>query len=269
MSELSVPFKNKPRLTLVVSAGFALLLAVMPAGFKYSFSSAVSSMVYAPLFSLGASFNQLLSVKRENQELRERLLSSNLENQSLKEAAREAQRLKSLLGLPAPPSFSPLAAKVVGMEPTQPPTEITVNRGSREGVRRNLPAVSPYGLVGKVLDATPDAAVVQLLFDPGCRVAARNQRSRVLGIVKWKSGPCLSFENVALGNDVAPGDTIVSSGLGGIFPEGLLIGTVARVESDSAFSFKQIEINPAVRFSALDEIFILLPGRGETWPREW
>jgi rod shape-determining protein MreC len=201
--------------------------------------------------------------------LRERVVALNLENQALKEAAREVGRLKSLLGLPALPGFEPLAARVIGMEPAHPPTEITVNRGAREGVRRNLPAVNPFGLVGKVLDATPDAAVVQLLFDPGCRVAARDQRSRVLGIVKWKSGPRLSLENVSLGDDVLPGDTLVSSGLGGIFPEGLLIGTILSVKADSTFTFKQIEIEPAVRFSALDEIFILLPKGEGVQPREW
>jgi len=93
----------------------------------------------------------------------------------------------------------------------------------------------------------------------GCRVAARDQRSRILGIVKWKSGPYLSFENVSPADDVAKGDTVVSSGLGGIFPEGLVIGTIKSVAADTASFFRKIELSPAVGFSALDEVFILVP----------
>ncbi|MGE5693520.1 MAG: rod shape-determining protein MreC, partial [Candidatus Zixiibacteriota bacterium] len=149
----------------------------------------------------------------------------------------------------------------VGVEATHRPTEITVNRGAKDGIRRNLPVVHLNGLVGKVMDATPDAAVIQLLFDPGCRVAARDRRSRVLGIVKWKSGPYLSLDNVSLSDDVAIGDTIISSGLGGIFPEGLVIGTVKTALADTASFFRRIEVLPAVSFSALDEVFIWVPAK--------
>ncbi|MCI0595641.1 MAG: rod shape-determining protein MreC, partial [candidate division Zixibacteria bacterium] len=215
--------------------------------------------LYAPFFTLGKAFSELVAVRETNRRLTSELLNQELENQALKETALENKRLRELLGLSAPGGFRPVAAELLGVEATHRPAEITVNRGADDGIRRNLPVVHLNGLVGKVLDATQKAAVIQLLFDPGCRVAARDQRSRVLGIVKWKSGPYLSFENVSPADDVAKGDTVVSSGLGGIFPEGLLVGTVKSVAADTASFFRKIELLPAVGFSALDEVFILVP----------
>ncbi len=261
MSELSVPFKNKPKAAIALTAGFSLLLLILPQNVKYSFSTAISKTLYAPFFSAGNALAELVTVRKTNQRLKNEVLALRLENQALRETSHENERLRNLLNLSAPPSFTPVAAEVVGLEPTHRPTEITVNRGSKDGLRRNLPVVHLNGLIGKVVDATPDAAVIQLLFDPGCRVAARDRKSRVLGIVKWKSGPYLSFDNVAPTDDVAVGDTIVSSGLGGVFPEGLVVGTVRTVATDTLSIFRQIELTPTVRFSALDEVFVLVPKR--------
>ncbi len=259
MSELSVPFKSKPKIAVALTAGFALLLLILPKAVKLSFSSAVSKTLYAPFFTLGKAFSELVAVRETNRRLTSELVARGLENQALKETAFENRRLRELLGLSAPPDFRPVTAELVGIEATHRPAEITVNRGARDGIRRNLPVVHLNGLVGKVLDVTEKAAIIQLLFDPGCRVAARDQRSRVLGIVKWKAGPHLSFENVSPADDVVPGDTVVSSGLGGIFPEGLVVGTVISVTADTASFFRKIELLPAVGFSALDEVFILVP----------
>ncbi len=268
MTEITVPFKSKPKVAIALTAGFSLALLVLPQTVRYSFASAISKTVYAPFFSFGKFLSELVTVQQTNQHLQSRLLQLSLENQALKETALENERLRGLLGLPAPAGFVPVTVKLVGVEPTQRPTEITVNRGSKDEIRRNQPAVHLKGLVGKVVDATPDAAIVQLLFDPGCRVAARVQRSRVLGIVKWKSGPYLSLENVSPTDDVAPGDTIISSGLGGIFPEGLVVGTVRSVGSDTTSIFRKIELVSTVAFSALEEVFILVPKRGPEWERK-
>jgi len=265
VSELSVPFKNKPKAAIALTAGFSLLLLILPKDVKYSFSTAISNTLYAPFFSLGNTLSELVAVKETNRRLKNDLLTLGLVNQALKETSLENERLRKLLGLSATPDFRPVAAELVGVESTHRPTEITVNRGSKDGIRRNLPVVQLNGLVGKVVDATPDAAVIQLLFDPGCRVAARNRRSRVLGIVKWKSGPYLSLDNISPSDDVVPGDTIVSSGLGGIFPEGLMVGTVKTVTADTASIFRKIELAPAVGFSALDEVFILVPKKTSGW----
>lgn len=259
MSELSVPFKNKPKAAIALTAGFSLLLLILPQSVKYSFSTAISRTLYAPFFSIGNALADLVTVRKANQRLKNEILALQLENQALRESSLENERLRRLLNLSAPPGFSPVAAEVVGLEPTHRPTEITVNRGAKDGLSRNLPVVHLNGLVGKVVDATPDAAVIQLLFDPGCRVAARDRKSRVLGIVKWKSGPYLSFDNVAPADNVAVGDTIVSSGLGGVFPEGLVVGTVRTVAADTLSIFRKIDLAPAVGFSSLDEVFVLVP----------
>lgn len=259
MQQVSMPFKTKPKLAVALTVGFSLVLLILPQRVKYSFATAISGLVYAPFSALGNGLAELMAVRKNNQILRKSAIKLELENQALRETALENQRLKNLLGLPSPGGFEPLAAKVIGIESSPRPSEITINRGAKDGIRRNLPVVNLTGLVGKVTDATSGAAVVELLFNPGCRVAARDQRSRVLGIVKWKSGAYLTLDNISSSDDVAVGDTMVSSGLGGLFPEGLLIGTVRSVQTDSLSIFRRIEVFPAVRFAATEEVFVLLP----------
>jgi len=102
-----------------------------------------------------------------------------------------------------------------------------------------------------------DLLTVELLTSPNCRAAARDANTRVLGIVRWAGGRYLQFDNVSLSDTVNVGDTVITSGLGGIFPEDLPVGTIVSVEEGRSPFFKSIQIEPFVDFGALDELIIL------------
>jgi rod shape-determining protein MreC len=130
-------------------------------------------------------------------------------------------------------------------------------------VQVDWPVVTEDGLLGRVIDVSADVSRVRTLWDPLLRVAAYDQRSRAAGIVEWESGPYVQMSYLTRGADVVPGDTIISSGWGGIFPKGLLIGTVAVVDTVATGDFQRAEIAPAVRPDHLEAVFVIRPVIGE------
>jgi len=131
-----------------------------------------------------------------------------------------------------------------------------------EYIDQFLPVVDEKGLVGKIASSTGSVATVSLLIGPNCRVAARDNQTRTLGIIKWNTGRRLLLDGVAVENNVFPGDTIISSGMGGVFPEGLAVGVVAKVDTIPAEVFKQVVVEPFVDFGSLDNVMVMKPLSG-------
>jgi rod shape-determining protein MreC len=121
-----------------------------------------------------------------------------------------------------------------------------------------MPVISPSGIIGKTVAVDDKASTVQLLKDPSCKVAARVQRSRASGIVSYLGGPYLSLTNVPADQQVSVGDTVITSGLGGIFPRGLFIGTVTESRRKEGELFLEILVVPGAEFSILEEVFVVV-----------
>ena len=103
---------------------------------------------------------------------------------------------------------------------------------------------------------------VELLTSPNCRAAARDANTRVLGIVRWTGGKRLLLDNVSISDTVAVGDTVITSGLGGVFPEGLPVGIIVSVVTGESPFFKSIILDPFVDFGALEELIVLRKSGG-------
>jgi rod shape-determining protein MreC len=145
----------------------------------------------------------------------------------------------------------------VGKDATNWFKTILLDRGSLDGVRRNQPVLAPDGLIGKVVEVTPATARVQLLTDPMNAVGGLIQRTRVTGIVSGNLGAGARVRYLPLMADVVVGDEVVTSGMGGVFPKGILIGRIAAVERRSGALFQDAALQPAVDLSRLEEVLIL------------
>jgi rod shape-determining protein MreC len=200
----------------------------------------------------------LMNVQRENKHLRQRMAELSLENSMLKEAKLKNVQLRQLLDFTEESQFALRAAEVIGWEPDRTVNSILIDIGQSHGVQRNMPVVSPEGLVGKVYRVLPHVSVVQLLQDPNCRVSAIVQRSRILGIVEWERGVQCLLRHIPVKGDIRVGDVVVTSGMGGIFPKGLIIGSVVTVADEGWELFKQASIRPGVDVSHLEEVFVLI-----------
>jgi rod shape-determining protein MreC len=145
---------------------------------------------------------------------------------------------------------------------------LTVSRGATCGVRIGSVALAPQGVVGKVIAVSAHQALVQTIFEPDFRVAVLNSRTRELAMARPGQENLLNLDYVSPDADYQPGDTIITSGLGGIFPKGLNIGTVKTVQNKPDALFKPVSVQPFVNITRLEQVFILaIPA--ESLPEGW
>jgi len=225
----------------------------------------VTSVVVGSVTDVWRDYVDLRGMQRENKRLRQEVGTLSRRIEQLEEQALETQRLQRLLALREVPQAQALTARVAGKDATNWFKTILVDRGGLDGVRRNQPVVAPDGLVGRVVEVTPSSAKVQLLTDPVSAVGGLVQRTRVTGIVSGNLGAGTRVRYLPLMADVAVGDLVVTSGMGGVFPKGIPIGRLTAVERRSGALFQEASLQPTVDLSRLEEVLILTsppPGEG-------
>ncbi len=198
-----------------------------------------------------------LNLRRENRTLLEKNMDLSDEVNRLREARLENIRLRAMIEFKHKTKGKLIAADVVGKTLQLLRNTVTLNIGNRDGIRVNAAIVSPDGLVGKIVATSSGYSVGQILLNKEIRVSAKDQRSRVDGIVQWDGGPTLHFTNVVKTMDVKEGDVIVTSGYSTIYPEGIAIGVVASTRILPGSLFQAIDITPGVDFTRLEEVFVV------------
>jgi rod shape-determining protein MreC len=204
-------------------------------------------------------FQQKEALLEENRELKSRLDSLESLLIRLKEIETENQRLKELLGFREQLEQEYKAADVIGRSPSKWFSTITISLGSEDGVTVDAPVISRKGLVGRVLKLDARSAQVLLLTDPESGVGALISRSRDYGVVVGGSGPdTLVMRFFSKDADVRPGDQVLTSGVGSVYPEGLVIGEVAEVYVPQPGLVKECYVKPAVDFAHLEEVLVMI-----------
>lgn len=151
-------------------------------------------------------------------------------------------------------------AEVVGADVNPYLRYITINAGAQHGVKVGMPVVSSGAvLVGRVAQVTPRTAKVQLLTDAESAVAGLDQRSRVTGLVRGQPDGTLRMEYVPQSDEpeIQVGDIILTSGLGGLLPKGLVIGQVAEVKEAPYELFEPVLVRPAIDYSRLELVLVI------------
>jgi rod shape-determining protein MreC len=201
----------------------------------------------------------LTHVRSENLRLQHQLAELQGKLYRYEEAALQQQRLRELLGLRSLDFPHPVVAEVVGVDPSQWAEAVTINKGKADNLSKDLAVVIHQGLVGRIIEVTAHYATVLLLTDRRSAVDALVQRTRARGIVVGKSRRLCELRYVEFHEDIRVGDTIISSGFGGVYPKGLLIGTVTSVRQEAYGFFHEVEIQPAVDLARLEEVLVLVP----------
>ena len=207
-----------------------------------------------------ADYERLLD---ENRELGEKLAARENLNYQLLELQKENYRLREMLGFKRRTEYSLLPAEVIARDPGCWFETITINKGYADGVEKDMAVVTSQGLVGNVMFVSKDSSQVMMLTDSRRAVGALVQRSRepgFIGVVEGypeKNG-YLKLMNLPPEANIQPGDTVISSGLGGVFPKGLVIGHVLEIGKDQYGLLQQAIVVPAVNFNRLEEVFIIL-----------
>jgi len=200
----------------------------------------------------------LVSVSIENDKLK-KILSNELNKNNLYiETDLSNKRLRKILNFSKTISFECFAAEVVGRDPSPWFKTITIDKGKAEGVEKGFPVVSSEGIVGQVIDVASHYSKVLLMIDRNSAVDAVVQRTRARGLIKGRSSEQCFFQYVLRKNDIIKGDSVISSGLDGVFPKGLRIGSVTDVVKKNFGIFQEITVMPCVDFEKLEEVLVLI-----------
>lgn len=219
-----------------------------------SFTIYIFHYPFALLKNTVVDFN---TVNDENRRLQQSLVEATTRLTQLDEAARENLRLRAVLGFEPPAAYALIPAKVISVSGERIPIAASINRGRFDSVLVNQPLINEQGLIGRVATTYAGVSTVQLLTDPSNRVAVRIAESREMGIIKYRSNEGMILDNFPVQGNIKPGDRILSSGLGGVYPPGLLVGTVESVERPEEEPFCEVKVRAAANFNSLEELFIL------------
>jgi rod shape-determining protein MreC len=198
----------------------------------------------------------LQEVRRENERLRTEVAQLQVRLQQERALAQRSRTLESLLDLRTEAELPTLAASVIAGGASPDFRTITIDKGTIEGLRTDMAVISPAGVVGRVITPTARAAKVQLLIDRNAAAGALVERSRAQGVAVGTGGE-LRLDYVSGTADVQVGDTVVTSGIDGIYPKGFVIGQIESVERDRG-AFNAIRVRPAVEFMSLEAVLIVL-----------
>ena len=201
----------------------------------------------------------LRRTRQDNEALRAELDRLKVRNAELEGRALEADRLAVLLNFRNAHSETPmLAAHVIGASPDSGSLVVNIDRGSRDGIRRDMGVITPDGVVGKILAVYPDISQVLLLGDKESGVGAMLADTRTQGPVKGTGESQLSLDYIGNDEKVSVGEAVLTSGQDRIFPKDLPVGTVVDATPDRKSPFMRIRVKPAAHLDRLEEVLVLL-----------
>jgi len=217
------------------------------------------------LIGIQENYLTLSGFKSENERLRKRILALEVERQRLLEAEATNRKLRQLLDFRVQLPGKPVTASIIANSASSWFQGCILDKGSANGVHKDMAVVTPLGVVGKVVSVTGRSAKVILLTDANSGIDVMVQRSRSRGIVSGSldSGTVLKY--MKRSEDVQVGDRLITSGLDGVFPKGLMAGTVIKVNKQSLGLFQSIEVLPAVQSGLVEEVLVVGSG-GEAEP---
>ena len=201
----------------------------------------------------------ILHTNRENERLAEANRKLANELAGFREVALENKRLRKLVRFSEAISGRKIIARVVAKDLYQEFRTIRLNKGTQSGIHKGMAAVTYEGIVGRVIRADKDYADVLTLQDSSSNIAGLIQRSRSRGVVEGFTSNKLRMKHLRRTDDVRRGDVVISSGIGSLFPKGLMIGKVVAVKKKNYGITQGVEVYPSVDFSKLEEVMVIRP----------
>lgn len=204
------------------------------------------------------SYLDLVGIREENQRLKEEVAGLRRDKVNLLSQEHENRRLRRLLDIKSQSEFPSLAAQVIGEDAVGWYRTFLVNRGAEDGVIPGMAVTSADGLLGRIVTTSASVSKVMLITDPGFSADCRVTRTRDRGILTGYLDRQCILRYLDLKAQVRPEDLVITSGLGGIFPRGILVGKVDLVRRDSQGLFLEALVVPAANFSEIEEAMVIL-----------
>jgi rod shape-determining protein MreC len=251
-------------LGIVVTAKFPIgkkIRGVCIQGFRPVLS--VSSTALSFVKNLKADIRINKTLRQENIFLNQQIKRLERKIVELKEYELENKRLKLLLNLKDKIEYDTIPAQVIGRDLSGWSQLIIIDKGTRDGLKENMPVVSGQGVVGKIIEVGLLSSKVQLLIDRQSRIGGIMQKSRLVGVIEGMGKNYLVINYLPRNESVLVNDLVLSSGLGLIFEKGLVIGSVQAVYEEKYSLYKYAIVQPAVEFDRLEEVIVILKSKEE------
>jgi rod shape-determining protein MreC len=270
--------RHREGLLLALLLGFSLLIISRqvrdPTGMTYFRRNVLAitspfqngfATVVGGVSGLWDNYVDLHGVRDENRKLREDVNHLRTEVQKLREELFRAGRLEEFAAYRLETGFEGTVARVIGESPDPWTRTIVVNRGKTDGIERGLTVVTPDGLVGRVVEVSGRSSVVRLIVDRSSRVPVVVSRSRARAILEGENSGTCQLKYLDRTQDVLEGDVIITSGLAGVYPRGVEVGSVTQVIRKSHGLYQYAKILPEAPLGRLEDVMILKSqsGRGD------
>lgn len=210
-----------------------------------------------------------INASRENEELKKEV--SELESRvfGFQQVGKENKRLKDLLQFGGESSLQKVLAQIIAWDANSDFRVLRINKGKSDGIGLQSSVITSKGLVGYIFRLTDHYADIITILDPNNRVDALVERTRSHGIVEGYSRNHAVLKYLAGTEPIILGDLVLTSGLGNIYPKGLKIGKITRIERESYGITQTIQLAPTVDFSTLEEVVVLVAPKDELKEKEW
>ena len=211
----------------------------------------------APFQGLGNVFSNLTADQATLSELQEENERLRAENVELSESAESASRLQQLLDLQDAYSLQSSAARIISGSTDSWSSTVSIDKGTSSGLTAGMPVTSPAGVVGQIVTCGPTSSTVRLLSDESSSISCMVQSSRAQGMLTGSASGEVRLTLVSSDLEVAIGDVVVTSGLGGVFPKGLPVGEVTSVESDPSSVYLDIVVELYAHPETSEEVLVI------------
>jgi len=267
--------KNRPALITVIIVLVLIALMIITAGDQNmsggesivgSALVPVQGWIYSATDTIGGFFERVFAptdLRIENKEMREQIVQYQNDLNTFEELKKENDRLKILLNFKEDHiEYEIVTAKVSGKNPGNWFSVFTINRGVLDGVHKDMPVITSSGLVGRVVETGATWSKVMSIIDSESGVSSIVELTRDNGVVRGTSltntsDPLLEMLFLPFDADLLPGYRVITSGLGGVFPKGLVIGDTVEITRGSDNTQKTAYVKPAVDFQHLEEVMII------------
>lgn len=249
--------KHREKAILGFLVLLSLTLLLLPETVQFGFARSTLNTLLLPVSHGNKFIENYLSISEENRRLKRLVASLAFERDRLLQFRDERERLRRLAAFKEEQFYELVAAEVIGRNLDRFQTVLIIDKGAEDGLAERMPVLSYQGYVGRIDRVYANSSWVQLICSRNHPVSCIDKRSRVVGILEWRERRSFDLTSVSAVEDVKVGDTLLTSGFGGVVPKGFPVGVVTKVATAQDQLSLKIEARSEIKFRSLEEVFVM------------